>query len=71
MLVAIDAAGPVPQLGGYPLGLRQRPVQPARERVHAIPDLVEEDVPGDERVALVESLLVRSDRGERTRATVP
>jgi hypothetical protein len=40
------------------LDLLQGSFQPAGEAVHAVPDLVVEDVPGDDRVALGESLLV-------------
>src|SRR6266511_1060990 len=59
------SAAPHPWLDRHPLALLQRPVQPARKRMHAIPGLVEEDGRGDDRVALGESLANRPvEQGE-------
>ena len=60
MLVAIVPPAQFQSSAGIRSTFVSGAVQSAREGVHAIPDLVEEDVRGDERVALGESLLVRA-----------
>src|SRR5438045_1686762 len=49
-------AAPHPRLRRHALELVERTVEASGERVDAIPDLVVEDVPGDEPVALVQGL---------------
>src|SRR5205823_3807186 len=51
-------AAPHPGLRRHALELVERTVEASGERVDAIPDLVVQDVPGDEPIALVQGLRV-------------